>query len=133
MTYFLEKTFGIDSYAHNELQISCQKWKTIVRPCKLDYNACRAAFMSNESILLNGAVAFFDPKKWGSLEEWLVDIDLNQGIAADFEWQILDAGDFKCYAMKTIDLHTNEVIEDCEDNVKKFVLDNVNREQRYLL
>ena len=120
-SYFLEKTFELE----NGKLVDDKSALPIVRPCALSYQYCLEVLKENTKqwLQLEGCIAHFDPTKWSSFEEWIVDLNVNHGIVADFEEHMLiDRIDgFKTYVMKAIDLHTHKTIYDATDKIIEIV------------
>lgn len=121
MTYFLEKQF---KFVDGKLKPS--DWPFLVRPCKMEYGKIVKLFKakSNKMLKLEGAIKMFDPSnpktKDKNLEEWLIDLNINDAIIPDFEqYVIYDIYDFQTYVGKTVDLHTNEVFDDKIEKIVK--------------
>ena len=121
MTYFLEKQF---IFINGRLEPSC--WLFLVRPCKMEYSKIVKFFKakSNKMLKLEGAIKVFDPSdsknKDKNLEEWLINLNINDAIVPDFEqYVIYDTYDLQIYVGKTVDLHTNEVFDDKIEKIVK--------------
>lgn len=121
MTYFLEKYYNVDT----DGQLHPSRWyHCLVRPCKMDYDDILNAYnrKSTMTICLDGQIACYSEKtgKCGpqnkpcmSVEEWLIWLNIEKDIVPDFEeTHILANNSFNDYMVKTIDLHTNEVLYD---------------------
>ena len=71
------------------------------------------------SLCLDGLVALYDgthpndKHDFKTIEEWLIWLDLTKGISPDFETlHVCTTDHVNDYLVKTIDLHTNEVLCD---------------------
>ena len=122
MTYFLEKFFTYNNSM--KLIPASHGYKAIVRPCKWDYSAVMKFFAGkmprNKTLMLGGCVATLDINKdsSNSLERWLISLALEKNIQPDFEeWHLMSYAGFDDYIVKTIDLHTNAVIDDRIDKI----------------
>ena len=125
MTYFLEKYYevGLDGKLHPIKYAS-----VLVRPCQWNYKKVldflNGKLSKKTSMILDGAVAYYsdsnehwrqDGKKFSSIEEWLIWLDLEKGITPDIEeMHIQEFG--HDYIAKTTDLRTKEVLYDNVDN-----------------
>ena len=134
MTYFLEKYFELDE---NGKMIPAKYMSTIIRPCNWDYDKILKFFAGklpkNTYLVLNGQIAQFDNdydvvndynctneshQQHNNIEEWLINLELNEGITPDFEqWHIITTGCYNDYIIKTIDLHRHETIDDRADEI----------------
>ena len=121
MTYFLEKTYELDDDGHLVASRYCS---TLIRPCEweyskvLDWHAGRLP-RKDDVLTLGGQVASFndnlsqDSRRFDSIEEWMIWLELNKGIVPDFEETRIQTRDhLKEYTAKSIDLHTDKVLFD---------------------
>lgn len=121
MTYFLEKTYELDDDGHLVASRYCS---TLIRPCEweyskiLDWHAGRLS-RKDDVLTLGGQVASFndnlsqDSRRFDSIEEWLIWLELNKGIVPDFEETRIQTRDhLKEYTAKSIDLHADKVLFD---------------------
>ena len=119
MTYFLEKNYELNL----DGKVTPTKYgHVVVRSCKDEYetilNAIKNVKTGKEECIieLDGACATYSDgviKKFGSLEEWLIWLELDRGIVISFEETcILDRTTYKTYVVKTVDFRTKEFIYD---------------------
>lgn len=128
MTYFLERIFEIDDSGK---LVPLKYCKCLIRPTEWDYSTVRQFFSGklkkDANLVLDGQVAFYyasgygtvgeTGKKFNTAEEWLIALELEEGISPSFEQWIVNIGWHvsklctSCIA-KTIDLTTKEVLED---------------------
>ena len=124
MTYFLEKYYNLD--CDNALQPT-ECCYCLIRQCNWNYKDVLDFFhrkMPKEvSLCLDELVALYDYPQpddrhdFNTIEEWLIWLDLAKGISPDFETvnvctvPHLDDCLVKTH-VKTLDLHTNEVLYD---------------------
>ena len=113
MTYFLEKYYTLDF--NHKLQ-PVEYGYCLIRPCDWAYKDVLDFFnrkCQKKSLCLGELVALYDGTQpndrqdFKTIEEWLIWLDLTKGISPDFE--TIHVND---YFMKTIDMHTNEVLYD---------------------
>ena len=128
MTYFLEKNYilGSDGQLHKD-----KYCYALIRPCKWDYSTVlkwmHGEMESKQMLMLEGQVAMYNlhsmpnEKPFSSIEEFLINVELYQGISPDFEeMRIRHFDSFNNYVVKTIDLHTKKVMYDNVDaTIKK--------------
>lgn len=111
--YILEKFFTEDD--HKKIGLSLYS-PVIVRPCKLSYDRLKYFYKqgNHKTVSFEGAISFYNPEKWDSYYEWLIDLNVSKGIIPDFEQHICNMQDElpwgKEYVMFMKDLHTNEVL-----------------------
>ena len=122
-TYFLEKTYEVDEDGKMK---PLSYGFTIVRPCMMDYQTVldwNAGKLPKSTMLtLEGQVAAFrdysqDMAPHGqtprTIEEWLIELELEKGIRPDFEQTLVSSSDRrKEYVVKLVDLHTNNIVFD---------------------
>ena len=127
MTYFLEKHYDL---VNGKLE-KANYGHIMVRPCKDDYETVLAimknAHPTRNEICLEGQCAMFNDvngfggtleKRFGSLEEWMIWLNLEKGIFLDFEDVLIyDEHWHNTYNAKTIDLHTKEVLWDDTEKI----------------
>ena len=120
MTYFLEKYYNLD--CDNKLQ-PAEYGHCLIRQCNWEYEDVLDFFnrkMPKEvSLCLDELVALYDypqpddRQDFKTVEEWLIWLDLTKGISPDFETMHVCTTDrVNDYLVKTLDLHTNEVLYD---------------------
>ena len=120
MTYFLEKYYNFD-FDH-KLQ-PAEYGHCLIRQCNWEYKDVLGFFnrkMPKEvSLCLDELVALDDypqlddRQDFKTVEEWLIWLDLTKGISPDFETiNVCTTDHVNAYLMKTLDLHTNEVLYD---------------------
>ena len=120
MTYFLQKYYNFD-FDH-KLQ-PAEYGHCLIRQCNWEYKDVLDFFnrkMPKEvSLCLDELVALYDyaqpddRQDFKTIEEWLIWLDLIKGISPDFEtMHVCTTDHVNDYLVKTIDLHTNEVLCD---------------------
>ena len=129
MAFFLEKYFIIDE--DGNLQPAPYS-SIIIRPCDETYD-CLLDWIHNKSektIVFDGKIASFvdgtgecqcDSRKFSSMEEWLIWLEIEKGITIDFENILVQSTNFKCYIAKTIDYRTKKTLDDRLDEVVNIV------------
>lgn len=129
MAFFLEKYFIIDE--DGNLQPAPYS-SILVRPCNETYDSLLEWIQSKseKTITLDGQIASFadgsgsyqyDYRKFSSIEEWLIWLEIEKGITIDFEDILVESKNFKSYVAKTIDYHTKKTLDDRLDEVVKIV------------
>lgn len=126
MTYFLEKHYDL---VDDKLE-KAKYGHIMVRPCKDDYKTVLAIMKNTHptrnEIRLEGQCAMFNDvngfggtleKMFGSLEEWIIWLNLEKGILLDFEEIHIYDAMYNDYVAKTIDLHTKEVLYDDTEKI----------------
>ena len=127
MTYFLQKYYNFDF--DYKLQ-PAEYGHCLIRQCNWEYKDVLDFFnkkMPKEvSLCLGKLVALYDGAQsddrqdFKTAEEWLIWLDLTKGISPDFETINVCTMSHLDYNVKTIDLHTNEVLYDSiETTIKK--------------
>ena len=130
MTYFLEKYYNLDF--DNKLQ-PAEYGHCLIRPCNWDYkdvlDFLTGKMPKEVSLRLDGQIASYnvknsnyytqpDSQDFKTIEEWLIWLDLAKGISPDFEeTHVCAIPHLDDYIVKTIDLHTKEVLYDKMDDV----------------
>ena len=120
MTYFLQKYYNFDF--DYKLQ-PAEYGHCLIRQCNWEYKDVLDFFnrkMPKEvSLCLDELVALYDypqpddRQDFKTIEEWLIWLDLTKGISPDFEtMHVCTTDHVNNYLVKTIDLHTNEVLYD---------------------
>lgn len=125
MTYFLEKYYTLDF--DNKL-LPAPYGHCLIRPCNWDYkdvlDFLNGKMSKKVSLQLDGQIALYnvknanyykhldDSQDFNSIEEWLIWLELTKGISPDFEEVHVCTTYLDDYIVKTIDLHTNEVLYD---------------------
>ena len=120
MTYFLQKYYTLD-FDH-KLQ-PAEYGHCLIRQCNQEYKDVLDFFnkkMPKEaSLCLDKLIALYDypqlddRQDFKTIEEWLIWLDLTKGISPDFETMHVCTTDrVNDYLVKTLDLHTNEVLYD---------------------
>ena len=120
MTYFLQKYYNFDF--DYKLQ-PAEYGHCLIRQCNWEYKDVLDFFhrkMPKEvSLCLCELVALYDypqpddRQDFKTIEEWLIWLDLTKGISPDFETMHVCTTDrVNDYLVKTLDLHTNEVLYD---------------------
>ena len=135
MTYFLEKHFEVDSEG-NLIQPYTGYGMCLIRPCKWSYEKILKWMhgkLSDSSLCLEGSIAIFNSKSpstfmderktFNNIEEWLIWLELEKNIQPDFEEIRLNDVYYSEYVVKTIDLHTNEVMYDTTKDTIDYILD----------
>lgn len=135
MTYFLEKHYNVD----DDGRLSKVRYGfAVIRPCKWNYKQIIGWFNGNYKdmpLTLEGQVAYYPDHSSTdtnvvSLEEWLINLELEKNLKPDFEEINLyeDCSYHTNYIVKTIDLHTNKAIYDQTEKVIKKILSTRNGE-----
>ena len=126
MTYFLQKYYTLD-FDH-KLQ-PAEYGHCLIRQCNWEYKDVLDFFnkkMPKEvSLCLDELIATYgvtntnyyaqpyNRQDFKTVEEWLIWLDLTKGISPDFETMHVCTTDrVNDYLVKTLDLHTNEVLYD---------------------
>lgn len=120
MTYFLQKYYNFDFDC--KLQ-PAEYGHCLIRQCNWEYKDVLDFFnrkMPKEvSLCLDELIALYDGTHpndrhdFNTIEEWLIWLDLTKGISPDFETMHVCTTDrVNDYLVKTLDLHTNEVLYD---------------------
>lgn len=124
MTYFLEKTYELDS---RDKLVPVKYASVLIRPCEWEYSKVlrwmkgevkEALTLGGQVAALNGKYCRDNDQKEQSLEEWLIDTELKKGIVPDFEEiRILSCDHVRDYTARTIDLRTKTIVYDNLDKV----------------
>lgn len=135
MTYFLEKHYHVD----DDGKLSKARYGfAVIRPCKWSYEQIIDWMNDNckdTPLTLEGQVAYYPDHSstdtnFVSLEEWLINLELEKNLKPDFEETNLyeDCSQMTNYIVKTIDLHTNKAIYDQTEKAIKKILSARNGE-----
>ena len=120
MAYFLQKYYTLD-FDHKLQPV--EYGHCLIRQCNWEYKDVLDFFnrkMPKEvSLCLDELVSLYDypqpddRQDFKTIEEWLIWLDLTKGISPDFETMHVCTTDrVNDYLVKTLDLHTNEVLYD---------------------
>lgn len=141
MTYILERHFELDD-DNNIVPSKCNS--VLVRPVNWDYKTTLEFMLgkgSNKTMTLGGQIAYYehstkighkfpDAKSFDNIEEWLIWLSLNHNINVDFDdYELNIYPECKTYIIKTIDLHTHQVVQDYTKEIYNFIAqrDKVNK------